>query len=73
VDRSKLGPQEAWETAESTWARRRKQEERGEVDMPMPEGAGAEWMAKRGCVMVDGLVTRPTRPLQNPVNQSNIA
>jgi len=73
VDRSKLGPQEAWETAESTWARRRKQEERGEVDMPMPEGAGAEWLAKRGCVMVDGVVTRPPRPTQNSVNQTNIA
>jgi hypothetical protein len=65
VDRSKLGPQEAWETAESTWARRRKQEARGEVDMPMPAGAGAEWMGKRGCVMVDGIVTRPPGPKQN--------
>jgi len=70
VDRSKLSPLEAWETAESTWARRRKQEERGEVDMPMLEGAGAEWMAKRGCVMVDGVVTRPLRPTQHTILQA---
>jgi hypothetical protein len=58
VDTSKLGAQEAWETAESTWARRRKNEERGEVNMPMPEGPGAAYLAKRGLVVVDGVVTK---------------
>lgn len=62
VDTSKLGPQEAWETAESTWARRRKNEERGEVDMPIPEGLGAVYMAKKGLVMIDGVVTKRSNP-----------
>jgi hypothetical protein len=64
VDRSKLDPQAAWETAQSTWNRRRRQEDRGEIDMPPPEGAGAEHLAQMGCVMVDGIVTKQQRQQQ---------